>query len=164
MRSNRRLTCLLVCLIVSSAFCDAVVAAHTLWTRDPHTLTLARVLMGVLIFSFPTLVLSIPGLLIAILMALYFRDLRGRRFWLFLVLGSLTGPFSLTLCMLLLQWRQPDLGGWREVIQPALLWALSVSTLATILYLAAARFFAYMNQLIKMSKAEGAGGWPRSRL
>ena len=140
MRSNRRLPCLLVCLIVSSAFCAAVVAAHTLWTRDPHTLTLARVLLGVFIFSFPTLVLSIPGLLLAILMALQFRDLRGRRFWIFLVLGSLMGPFSLTVFQLLLQWRQPDLGGWDPVIPPALLWALSVSTLATILYLAAARF------------------------
>jgi hypothetical protein len=97
--------------------------------------------MGVLIFSYPTLVLSIPGLLLAILMALHFKDLRGRRFWLFLVLGSLLGPFSLTLFGLLLQWRQPDLGGWDPVVMPpALLWALSVSALATILYLAAARF------------------------
>jgi hypothetical protein len=95
--------------------------------------------MGVLIFSYPTLVLSIPGSLPAILMALQFKDLRGRRFWLFLAAGSSLGPFSLTLFGFLLQWGQPDLGGWKEVIQPALLWALSVSTLATISYLAAAR-------------------------
>ena len=74
-------------------------------------------------------------------MALTIKNVRGHRFWLTFGFGSLLGPFSITVIGLLKKWRIPDLGGWEPLVQPMMIWALSVSTLATLLYLGAARFF-----------------------
>jgi len=64
---------------------------------------------------------------------------QGHRFCLLLALGSLLGPFSITVVGLLEKWRVPGLGGWEPLVKPMMIWALSASTLATLLYLGAAR-------------------------
>ena len=141
LRRGERVVCSFFSLVVSAAVCGAVVAGYTLYTRDPATFVPSRILLGVVLFGSVTLFLSTPGYALFLVLALTIRNLQGYRFWLVFALGSLLGPFSLTVVWLFENWRVPDLGGWEPLVKPMMIWALSVSTLATLLYLGAARLF-----------------------
>ncbi len=141
MRRGERVVCSLFALVFSAAACGGVVAGYTLYTRDPATFVPSRILLGVVLFGAVTLLLSIPGYALFLALALTIRDLRGYRLWLVFLLGSLLGPFSITVIGLLDNLRVPDLGGWQPLVKPMMIWALSVSTLATLLYLGAATLF-----------------------
>ena len=140
MRRGERVMISFFSLVLSAAVCGASVGGYTLYTRDPATFVLSRILLGTVLFGSVTLLLAAPGYALFLVLALTIRNVQGYRFWLVFALGSLLGPFSLFLAWLFESWRVPGLGGWDPLVKPMMTWALCVSTLATLLYLGAARF------------------------
>jgi hypothetical protein len=135
MHALKRSICAFACLVVSSSLCAAAVALYELYQHGPAFYNAAHVLGGVLFYDFFTILLSLPGLLPMLWIVWRWKNLRGWRLWLFLILGSSSGPFSLIVFVILEQFRVPDIGGWGSIAAPALLWALCVSTLTTLIYL-----------------------------
>jgi len=114
--------------VLSSALCAAAIALYE-----------TRLLAGMLIYGVACLFFGTPGYLLSLLIVLTYRSVHGGQYWLFLALGSLFGPLSLTGMGLYENWRYPGMGGWDLIAFPIMLWGLSVSTLTTLIYLAAAR-------------------------
>lgn len=131
----KRLFYSLISVVIGAGICGGFVVSQQM-IANPHMPFSPQAWLGsIVFFDYWVVLLSLPGWLLAIPAVLLVRDLRRRRFWLYLALGSCIGPVLILGIAFYSALSAPNFAGFPRNSMSTAYLAAGISFLTTLIYL-----------------------------